>query len=116
MAANLSVKVRKDIGNGRSVNIGFTKYGNKHLYSDTFRRSKTFQRGDLLNLPELISRADYVKSSLITKERPNDKIKEFHYFKVMIHGNYVYLNVGEEKYSNNKTKRLYLYSVTDTIK
>lgn len=103
----------KDIG-GRNISIGFTSYGNKHLFSDTFRRSKTFQRGDLLNLPNLLRTSKYVSSSGLSKER-KDKIKKFHYFKAQLHGNQVFLNVAEES-NNRKVGRRYLYSVTDKMK
>lgn len=112
MSSLKSVRVPKDIG-GRSINVGFTSYGNKHLYSDTFRRSRTFQRADLLNLPELLGASTYVRSSGLSKTR-KDKITGFHYFKVKLHGDYVYLNVAEEV-KGGKMKR-YVYSVTDRIK
>ena len=112
MSSLKSVRVSKDIG-GRSINVGFTSYGNKHLYSDTFRRTRTFQRGDLLNLPELLGASTYVRSSGLSKPR-KDKITGFHYFKARLHGNYVFLNVAEE-IKGGKIKQ-YVYSVTDRIK
>lgn len=106
------VAIEKDV-KGRKIKIGFTSYGNKHLYSDTFRRSKTFSKGDLLDLPNLLRKSTHEKSADLYKDR-DDKISKFHYFKVRLHGNIVYLNVAEEK-RGNKRKR-YLYSVTDKIK
>ena len=112
MSAFYSVRISKSIGD-RSITIGFNSYGNKHLYSDTFRRSKTFQKGDLLDLPQLLSASTYVRSSGLSKPR-KDRITGFHYFKVRLHGNYVYLNVAEEVRRGNV--RRYMYSVTDRIK
>lgn len=109
------VKVSKSIGT-KDYAVGFTSYGNKHLYSDTFRRSKTFQRGDLLRLPDLLRQSVYVRSASLSKDRPKDSITKFHYFKVMLHGNTVYLNVAVETNSKGKTRRRYVYSVTDKIK
>lgn len=99
------------------ITIGFNRYGNRYLYSDTFRRSKTFQKGDLLHLPELLSKSQYVKSSTISKQR-KDKIKRFYYFKVKLHGSHVFFNVAEEmrKRGNEYRHIRYLYSVTDKIR
>ena len=115
MSAFLSVKVGKDI-DGRNVTIGFTSYGNKHLFSDaTGHRSRTLQRGDLLDLPKLLERSVYVGSAPLSKGR-KDNIARFHYFKATLHGNTVYLNVAEDYNNGNKIRRRYLYSVTDKIK
>lgn len=63
MSPLLSQKIEKDIG-GRKAKIGFTAYGNKHLYSDaTGSRSKNFHRGDLLELPSILNRSTYVTSA-----------------------------------------------------
>lgn len=112
MSSLKSVKVSKDIG-GRNINVGFTSYGNKHLFSDTFRRSKTFQRGDLLNLPDMLRKSQYAGSAMLSKER-KDRITKFYYFKAQLHGNRVYLNVAEE-IKGGKIKR-YVYSITDKTK
>lgn len=112
MSSLKSVKVSKDIG-GRNINVGFTSYGNKHLFSDTFRRSKTFQRGDLLNLPDMLRKSQYAGSAMLSKER-KDRITKFYYFKTQLHGNRVYLNVAEE-IKGGKIKR-YVYSITDKTK
>lgn len=113
MAAFNPVKVTKSVGD-KNITVGFTSFGNKHLYSDTFRRSKTFQKGDLLHLPELLEKSIYVSSDGLSKPR-KDRITGFYYFKVELHGSSVYLNVAEESVKG-KVKRRYLYSVTDRIK
>ena len=102
----------KSIG-AKSITVGFTSYGNKHLYSDTFRRSKTFQKGDLHYLPKLLASSTYVRSSGLSKPR-KDKITGFHYFKARLHGDHVYLNVAEEVRRGRVSR--YLYSVTDRIR
>lgn len=111
------IKILKRIG-AKDYKIGFTVYGNKHLYSDTFRRSKTFQRSDLLNLPVLLQKSVYVKSASLSKDRPKDRITKFHYFKIGLHGNNVYLIIAEEsKIPKGKLQhKRYVYSVTDKIK
>lgn len=117
MSAFTKLKITKSVGT-MDITIGFNRYGNRHLYSDTFRRSKTFQKDDLLHLPELLDKSQYVQTSPLSKLR-KDKISKFYYFKVRLHGNHVYLNVAEEKYSMKSGHiryRRYLYSVTDKIK
>lgn len=113
MSPFLSQKIEKEIS-GRNIKIGFTTYGNKHLYSDASgRRSKSFFRGDLLELPSLMKRSVYITSAGLSKQR-KDKISAFHYFKVTLHGNTAYLNVAEE--IRNRRAHFYVYSVTDKIK
>lgn len=112
MSAFNRITIEKDI-NGRKVKVGFNTDANKHLYSDTFRRSKTFSKGDLLDLPSLLRKSTYEGSADLYKAR-KDNISKFHYFKVMLHGNVVYLNVAEEVHKGKKKR--YLYSVTDKIK
>lgn len=68
MRAFLPVKVRKQTATGE-IEVGFTTYGNKHLHSDTFGRSKVFQKADLLILPELLRKSEYAKSASLSKAR-----------------------------------------------
>lgn len=113
MRAFLPVKVRKQTATGE-IEVGFTTYGNKHLHSDTFGRSKVFQKADLLILPELLRKSEYAKSASLSKAR-KDRISKFHYYKMQIHGSTAFLNVAEEMGRNGATKRSYVYSVTDRI-
>lgn len=113
----LPVKIEKRTDSG-SIIVGFRRYGNKHLYSDAFGRCKSFQKGDLLRLDKIVESSTYVSSSGLSKQR-KDKIVGFHYFKMQLHGNTVFLNVAEErrKSANGMVKVVrFLYSVTDRIK
>lgn len=114
MATFYPVKIEKEV-EGKTLKIGFCRYGNKHLLHDAFGNKKSFNRGDLLNLPSLLTKAVYVKSSPITKPR-KDNITKFHYFRTRVRGEYVYLNVGEETSKSGKVKRRYVYSVTEKIR
>lgn len=117
MAKFIGLKIKKTLEDGSSINVVFTKIGNKHLYSDTFGRSRILQKGDLLMLPSILDKATHIKSSKLSKER-DDNFTHFHYFRVRLHGKYVFLNVAQE---TKEGKRKYhikniLYAVTDRIK
>jgi len=60
----------------------------------------------------------YVSSAGLSKPR-EDNITKSHYFRVMLHGNIVYLNVAEKtrRLKDGRTRKdRFLYSVTDKIK
>lgn len=80
--------------NGRNINIGFTKEGNKHLFSDTFGRTHIVNKDDLKNLDSYLERAEYVDDSALTHSR-TDNIEHFYYFKVRINDRWVRLNVAK---------------------
>ncbi len=113
----LKKKVTVD-GNGHPIKVGFNKYGNKHLYSDTYGRSSGLQKDDLRNLDKILENAVFVKKVGLSKER-NDNIKRFYYYKTTLHGKTIYLNVAEEDFTNkhgNIWHTRFLYSVTDNLK
>ena len=112
----LSRKVEKTIEGGR-LNIGFTKYGNSHLFSDTFGRTRVMSKDDLKDLGSHLENAQYVEDSALTHPR-TDNIEHFYYFKVQVNGRWVRLNVA--KYVNRKNNghvivKYFLYSVNDII-
>jgi len=98
------------------INIGFNKYGNKHLYSDTFGRAKNIlNKEDLKNLDSVLSDATFIKRVKLYKERKHDDIKRFYLFKSNINGKTVYLHVAETAYKRSSGKIDYsrfLYSIT----
>lgn len=103
--------------NGRNINIGFTKEGNKHLFSDTFGRTHIVNKDDLKNLDSYLERAEYVDDSALTHSR-TDNIEHFYYFKVRINDRWVRLNVAKkvEHYRNGRTyTSFFLYSVNDIV-
>ena len=106
------------VGNGHPMSVGFSKYGNKHLYSDTFGRSKILQKEDLKEVNKLLETATFVKKVGLSKTRKDD-IKRFYYYKVELHGKTVYMNVAEmdkECSFNKYNHKRFLYSITDKIK
>ena len=112
----LSRKVEKAIEGGR-LNVGFTKDGNKHLFADTFGRTRIVSKDDLKNLATYLENAEYVDDSALTHPR-TDNIEHFYYFKVQVNGKWVRLNVAKEvkRRNNGKTQIYYfLYSVNDII-
>lgn len=116
----MELLLQKTVGkavNGRNINIGFTKEGNKHLFSDTFGRTHIVNKDDLKNLDSYLERAEYVDDSALTHSR-TDNIEHFYYFKVRINDRWVRLNVAKkvEHYRNGRTyTSFFLYSVNDII-
>lgn len=110
-------KVRVN-GNGHTISVGFRKDANKHLFFDTFGRTKAIDKDDLAKLDTILDVAKFVKKSGLSKVR-NDKIKRFYYYKAKVNSKTAYLNVAEEDYQRSDGKynhKRYLYSITDKIK
>ena len=110
----LKKSVTKNAG-GKRLNVRFTKYGNSHLFSDTFGRSRVLSKDDLKDLANLLADASFMEDSPLTHPR-TDGIERFYYFKARIRGQWVRLNVAKQVYHrpNGKNRVLYyLYSVND---
>lgn len=110
----LKRKVEKTIEGGR-LNVGFTKDGNKHLFADTFGRTRIVTKEDLKDLATYLENAEYVDDSALTHPR-TDNIEHFYYFKVQVNGRWVRLNVAKEvhRQPNGKVKiKYFLYSIND---
>jgi len=110
MSPLLSVKIGKTTHDG-DIMVRFTKYGNEHLYSDTFGRAKGFKKDDLLTLDKALSKSAYADSAALSHPR-KDKITKFYYFKDK--NKNLYYNVAEEVKKGHYKR--YLYSVTNKIK
>ena len=113
----LSKKIEVN-GNGHTMSVGFTKYGNKHLYSDTFGRTAVLKKDDLESLDVVLSESKFIKKARNYKLR-DDEIKRFYYYEGSLHGRTVYLNVAEKDLvsKSGKLKHYrFLYSITDKIK
>lgn len=110
----LQKKVEKTV-NGKNMNIGFTKDGNKHLFSDTFGRTRIVSKEELKNLDSYLKRAEYVDDSALTHPR-TDNVEHYYYFKVRINGKWARLNVAKEvhRQPNGKVQiKYFLYSIND---
>jgi len=103
----LSRSVEKTI-EGRRLSVGFTKRGNKHLFSDTFDRTRIVRKEDLKDLATYLENAEYIGDSALTHPRA-DYIQHFYYFKVQVNGRWVRLNVAKK--GTNKKKRASTSSV-----
>lgn len=113
----LDKSVRKT-AEGVNINIGFTKYGNKHLYSDTFGRTSFLSAEDLKDIDKLITKSVYKESAPLSHKR-NDHIVRFHYYEVETEHGKVRLNVAEteRKHEDGRIRNSYfLYSVNDIKK
>ncbi len=110
----LSKKVEKMV-EGELLKIGFTKAGNKHLYSDTFSRTKAVTKAKLKELDTILRDSEYIEDAALTKKR-KDNIQHFYYFKATINEKWIRLNVAKEvhKQPNRKVQiKYYLYSIND---
>jgi SPP1 gp7 family putative phage head morphogenesis protein len=99
----------------KNLNIGFTKYGNSHLFSDTFGRSRILSKDDLKDLGNILDAASYIDDSPLTHPR-TDGIEHFYYFKAQIRGQWVRLNVAKQVYqrpSGQIERRYFMYSIND---
>jgi hypothetical protein len=112
----LSRKVEKTI-EGRRLSVGFTKRGNKHLFSDTFDRTRIVTKEDLKNLATHLENAEYVGDSGLTHPRA-DYIEHFYYFKVQVNGRWVRLNVAKKARTRRNEQvqvQYFLYSINDIV-
>ncbi len=110
--------LKKKVGKvveGKRLNVGFSKEGNKHLFSDTFGRTRIVRKVDLKGLDKYLEQAIYTGHADLT--HANDlNIEHFYYFKVRIHGKWVRLNVAKqvhEQPNGKKQTKYFLYSVND---
>ncbi|MDR2652063.1 MAG: minor capsid protein [Prevotellaceae bacterium] len=96
---------------GKQITVKFTKKGNNHLYSDTFKRAKgVLLKKDLKNLNTALQNAVFVKPAELSKKR-KDNIVKFYYFKDK--DKELYYNVAEEVRKGKVIR--YLYSATTHI-
>ncbi|MEY8684855.1 phage minor head protein [Bacteroides sp. AN502(2024)] len=110
----LKKSVMKTAGD-KNLNVGFTKYGNSHLFSDTFGRSHVLSKEDLKDLGDVLSAASFMEDSPLTHPR-TDGIEHFYYFKAQIREQWVRLNVAKQVYhrpSGQIEIRYFMYSIND---
>lgn len=110
----LKVKHEKPVGEG-TIKVGFSTYGNKHLFSDTFGRSKILEKDDLASLDKVLRKATFIESSPLTHPR-TDGIDRFYYYEGEIRGQKVRLNVARkaDKKDNGFIRIThFLYSIND---
>ena len=110
----LQIRHEKPIDRG-TIKVGFSTYGNKHLFSDTFGRSRVLLKEDLKDLGALLENSTYINDSVLTHTR-RDHIVHFYYYKAELHGRTVRLNVAKhvEELNNGRIiVKYYLYSIND---
>lgn len=111
----LTRRCAKSVRGDTSISVGFTTYGNKHLFADTFGRSRVLTKDDLKNLDKLLADATFIDEAVLSHPR-NDGIERFYYFKTMLRGQEIRLNVAKkvETFRNGQTHVSYfLYSIND---
>ena len=110
----LKVKHEKPIEDG-TIKVGFSTYSNKHLFSDTFGRSKVLEKDDLASLDKVLHKATFIGSSPLTHKR-TDGVDHFYYFEGEIRGKKIRLNVARkaDRKDNGFIRTTYfLYSIND---
>lgn len=63
----------------KDIKVGFTKEGNKHLFSDTFGRSSVLTKEDLASLEKALQNATFIESAGLTHPRKDDIDRFFYY-------------------------------------
>ena len=112
------LKVKEDLptkDNGITIRVGFSTYGNKHLFSDTFGRSTVLRKEDLKDLGIIIKNVTFIDDASLSHPRA-DNITHFYYYKAELHGCAIRLNVAKEvrfRPNGKPRTRYYLYSVND---
>ncbi len=106
----LRVKKNLEVENGKTIRVGFTPKGNKHLYSDTFKRSE-YPKEELKNIADRLENAKFINSAVLGKERKDDIVK-FYYFKDEEFG--WYYNVAEEL--NKGRINRFVYAITQKLR
>lgn len=110
----LQVRHEKPIDGG-TIKVGFSTYGNKHLFSDTFGRSSVLLKEDLKDLGVLLENSTYIDDSALIHPR-RDNIVHFYYYKAELHGHTIRLNVAkdvEELRNGRIIVKYYLYSINE---
>lgn len=105
----------KTISDGSSISVGFSTYGNKHLFADTFGRSSVLTKEDLKDLATLMENATFLDESALTHPRSDD-IQHFYYFKTSLREVEIRINVAKMvKIRSNGRARIsyFVYSVND---
>ena len=111
----LTRRCEKTVGDSTPVSVGFSTYGNKHLFSDTFGRSRVLTKDDLKNLDELLANATYLDDSELTHPRTDD-IQHFYYFKTTLRGQEIRLNVAKRvktRANGQIITSYFVYSIND---
>jgi hypothetical protein len=99
--------VAKTSDNG-IVNVGFTTSGINHLQADYFP-DKSLRDILLPQMDKLLDKAEFVAT--VNDNKNNQMVKNYHYYKILIDGNYWYLCVRELN-----TGETYLYSIVDKLR
>lgn len=110
----LKVKHVKPVEGG-FIKVGFSTYGNKHIFSDTFGRSSVLTKEDLKNLGSILEGSTFMDESILTHTR-TDGIDRFYYYKGEIRGQKIRLNVARKVIRQKRgfmQKVYFLYSVND---
>ena len=111
----LKVKHKLPIPEGKTIEVGFKKFGLEHLYSDTYGRSKVLTKEDLKGLGNILKGATYIDDAELSHPQKHD-ITHFYYFQAELRGRKIRLNVAKQQWTSKqgRTKVKYvLYSIND---
>lgn len=93
----------------KEIKVGFTKEGNKHLFSDTYGRSSVLTKENLASLEKALQNATFIESAGLTHPRKDD-IDRFFYYEANIRGHKVKLNVARKVKRGRMAKYKYITS------
>lgn len=106
-------KHQKTLRDGRKIKVQFTTDGNKHLFSDTFGRTRRLQKEQLKDLGDILDRATYDDEAFPEPGHSND-YEYFYYFIDPILN--IRLNVGKRTIRRRDGfifAKYILYSIND---
>lgn len=112
----LKVKQPMETKDGVTIKVGFSKEGNEHLFSDTFKRSKILQKEDLKHLDELLKKATLIDEAECYGKKKRKGYQHFYYYEAELHGKKVRLNVAKWVRTHKtgwKEVKYFLYSIND---
>lgn len=93
----------------KEIKVGFTKEGNKHLFSDTYGRSSVLTKENLASLEKALQNATFIESAGLTHPRKDD-IDRFFCYEANIRGHKVKLNVARKVKRGRMAKYKYITS------
>ena len=96
---------------GKKIKFRVTEQDIEHLVADALHRAKgKLFISDISTLPQYFNAAKYIETTRDTKT--GKKKVWFHYYKIVVGGRSLYLNIREDKLR----KTIRLYSITAIIK
>ena len=113
----LNVRCQMEVKNGEIINVKFTKEGNEHLYSDTFRKFSILRKEDLKELDKLLQEATFIDDAECNDPAKIVRgYKHFYYYEAKLHERRARLNVAKRTVKGEDGRwetEFFLYSINE---